>query len=471
MGNFYKVLLQKKKELEEKESEELRKQLSRKPKKANLKPKREKISLHLGIDFGTSFTKVCYRDLNSEESVFIHFDEWENGFIPSLVYYTPSDDKIHFHKPSSNEVIEVPYLKMMLAGMEKPPKKMTFDHVIACSVRFLAEVIRMSKKNALKQSPDRFRNLSESWTGISLGVPVQYLETETEDLFRKILFVADLMADTGKKLPSEINDILDLYQKYKDEAEKVRNKLYVYPEIIAAVYSFILSREARSGCYTYFDVGGGTLDGILFGYRNLNGSRLVEVFEGRVKPLGVEKISYRLLREANDLSNFRKIRAALYEEGKYDLEVKIPMYNNIIMNDIQTHVAEVIFPMKKKVSPVLIQDSDRLPLFIGGGGAASPWFQNTIEQTYESRNHMSCGLPPYEKRGMDFPVDFILDKTAKCWDFCRYAIAYGLSFPPDEELKIEGLPKDARDIETAEQTESLNEKCDSIAFDLYGEHM
>ena len=78
---------------------------------------------------------------------------------------------------------------------------------------------------------------------------------------------------------------------------------------------------------------------------------MVEVFEGKVKPLGVEKISYRLFREANDLSNFRKIRSALYDQDRHDLEVTIPMHNRYVINDIHTHVAEVMFSMKRKASP------------------------------------------------------------------------------------------------------------------------
>ena len=72
---------------------------------------------------------------------------------------------------------------------------------------------------------------------------------------------------------------------------------------------------------------------------------------------------------------------------------------------------------------------------------------------------------------MTAPDNFILPALAECRDYCRYAIAYGLSIPPGEEVHINGLPKDAGEIEVNKQLESYQNRCDSIAFNLYGEHM
>lgn len=400
-----------------------------------------------------------------------NYSEHPDGFIPSIVYYTPDNDTIHFCKPQGDKVVEIPYLKMMLAGMEQPPKPLDKDTIIACSIYFLAHVISQSKSNAMLQNPERFKNRTPSWTGISLGVPVQYLEGETKELFLKILFTADLLVAAGGKTPDKAEYLLNFFTKHGEKVDEERERYHVYPEIIAAVHSFIISRESRSGCYAYFDVGGGTLDGILFSYKNVNGRRLVDVYEGRVKPLGVEKVSFRLMREFYEPSYLQAIKEELYEEKAHSIPVEIPLNNRRVINDVHTHVAEVIFSMKKKVDSMLLEDTSFLPLFIGGGGAGSPWFRNVIRNTYGSRQHTSCGLPPYEEREMTAPKDFILPSGRTCTNYERYAIAYGLSIPPGEEVEINGLPKDAAKREPQVQYDPLQTRMDSIAYNLYGEYV
>src|SRR5947208_2119195 len=44
------------------------------------------IAINLGIDFGTSFTKVCFRDVSTEESGIVTVGgQPKNGLIPSIV--------------------------------------------------------------------------------------------------------------------------------------------------------------------------------------------------------------------------------------------------------------------------------------------------------------------------------------------------------------------------------------------------
>jgi len=48
---------------------------------------------------------------------------------------------------------------------------------------------------------------------------------------------------------------------------------HAIPEIAAAVQSFISSRDAQPGVYVYFDIGGGTVDGVAFNYVNRDGEK------------------------------------------------------------------------------------------------------------------------------------------------------------------------------------------------------
>src|SRR5689334_22755315 len=76
------------------------------------------VAINLGIDFGTSFTKVCYRDLGTEESgVAAIGDRLETALLPSIVIVSAdghlSLDDGRVRQPES---LAVTYLKMRLAG-------------------------------------------------------------------------------------------------------------------------------------------------------------------------------------------------------------------------------------------------------------------------------------------------------------------------------------------------------------------
>ena len=53
---------------------------------------------------------------------------------------------------------------------------------------------------------------------------------------------------------------------------------HVVPEIAAAIQSFVYSREAAPNKYIYFDIGGGTMDGVAFRFLNIRGRQKNKFF-------------------------------------------------------------------------------------------------------------------------------------------------------------------------------------------------
>jgi hypothetical protein len=80
----------------------------------------ETVAINLGIDFGTSFTKVCFRDVGTEESCVIPFEKPSpaGALIPTVVAIA-GDGQLHLadRVPRDTPVTRIPYLKMRLAGM------------------------------------------------------------------------------------------------------------------------------------------------------------------------------------------------------------------------------------------------------------------------------------------------------------------------------------------------------------------
>src|SRR5689334_12439608 len=97
------------------------------PKEVKPKQKKTPLYINLGIDFGTSFTKVCYRDVGREASGIVDFSSqhssWPDALIPSLIRLGPSG-KILAAIPAPNGQITrngwatVDQIKMRLAGLD-----------------------------------------------------------------------------------------------------------------------------------------------------------------------------------------------------------------------------------------------------------------------------------------------------------------------------------------------------------------
>ncbi len=77
--------------------------------------------INLGIDFGTMFTKVCFRDLGMEESHIITFggNTTEDAMVPSVVRIE-ADGKLSLDGGSTqSEGILVRFLKMGLTDSQE----------------------------------------------------------------------------------------------------------------------------------------------------------------------------------------------------------------------------------------------------------------------------------------------------------------------------------------------------------------
>lgn len=82
---------------------------------AQPRPAPAPVVVNLGIDFGTAFTKICYRDSALEESGVVTFGAsvTSEAMIPAVVSVTEEGDLLIGETESPCERIE--YLKMRLA--------------------------------------------------------------------------------------------------------------------------------------------------------------------------------------------------------------------------------------------------------------------------------------------------------------------------------------------------------------------
>ena len=247
------------------------------------------LHLNLGIDFGTSFTKVCFRDVGAERAEVVTFGGHavEDAMIPSVVRIG-ADGRLALREEAlTGDRTEVRYLKMGLAGertMVDPPAwqgaDLQQDGVIeALASWFLAKVVVKSRRWIRENRADLFLGRSVRWSA-NVGVPVEYFDSPKLETFQRVLSVGWSWAENDD-IPS---DFLDARDRYLWEASAFREGVsdcHAIPEIAAAVRSFVVSRAAQPGLYIYFDIGGGTVDGVSFDFSRPDDEPSVHFYSGR----------------------------------------------------------------------------------------------------------------------------------------------------------------------------------------------
>jgi len=318
------------------------------------------ISLNLGIDFGTKYTKVCVRDTDRDESWIVilgqvnYYSESElhpeNAFIVSQVGIRQNGTLVagltesEWLQEETSCSMVIDFLKMRLANLNPEqhhqywysPKLSNFQDnnlsssnaIENLSAFFLYQVIQRSKAWIYQNDPDRFQNVEVDWS-IQIGVPVEYADSLALERFRQVLCLAWHFCEV------DINDIS--FNELNDYLDDIRQSLetntipcFGIPEIAAAVYSYTSSRQAKQGTYIFFDIGGGTIEGAAFKfYRDDNDDLNIDFLVGSVKPKGVNALAKEIVH------NSEKYRHRSVQKYEYKFAQEIVTHGEYILSEIE----------------------------------------------------------------------------------------------------------------------------------------
>tara|TARA_R110002124_G_scaffold8655_6_gene45784 strand:- start:1800 stop:3263 length:1464 start_codon:yes stop_codon:yes gene_type:complete len=410
---------------------------------------KQPLHINLGIDFGTSFTKVCYRDLGTEETGVVVFEDFseDDGLIPTIISI---DDEGYLYIgeecPDKTNCISIKYIKMMLADMPINDDLPVINGVnlnnrkcvYALASWFLSSVIKLSQEWVSQNETNRLINREPVWSA-NVGVPVEHYDSDALQTFQKVLGIAWLWVKNDNA-PAAVTELVTCYENAAKKLKSENIDFHAVPEIAAAVQSFIISREAVPGVYVYFDVGGGTLDGVAFKFLNEDGERQINFYSGKVSSLGIAKLSASLSSSPSpaNLEDFDEIIKDSTQNRQNELAQQIrEMVGNVVITAKRKDGRswqEDAFQSKeyqKRFMPLTTAQMRPLPVFIGGGGARSNWYQKSIESTYAKFGHKNAGIPPYKLIEVPKPNDLDMGELPD-EQFRRFAISYGLSIPYGE---------------------------------------
>lgn len=424
------------------------------------------LDINLGIDFGTGYTKVCFRDVARDQSEVVTFAEptqagltldetimptrlailQDGTLLTGLTVAEWRDDSRPIQK-------NIDYIKMRLAAidfrkdskeddwrLEQIPELDDDETVKSLCAYYLSCVIKRSQQWIIQNRPDLFANQTVRWS-VKLGVPVEHYDSDALKTFKEVLAIAWLLkssaVETSDLTIDSLNRLIAHLRQWKaDNIAEDGLDCDVTPEIAAAVWSFLNSRQAQEGFYTFFDIGDGTLDGAAFIFKQGDGNRQVDFYIGQVEPLGVSAFVEKTADELN--CSTESIQRSLIDSADPDLQTQVQcsatrkriqqMVANVVMEGNNKHHQVRQFSVKQDIG-------QNMKVFVGGGGGNTTFFPSTILATHSDFQHSSADIPPYQLRQIPTPDDLAINGLDQK-DFNRFAIAYGLSIPRGEGPEI-----------------------------------
>ncbi|MEO0852971.1 MAG: hypothetical protein AAFY15_05645, partial [Cyanobacteria bacterium J06648_11] len=236
---------------------------------------RELKDINLGIDFGTSFTKVCLRDIAQERSEIITFDldtpNLDNALLPTtigvlkdgrLVAGVPLEEW-QAYEPNLDFSIE--FIKMRLAELDLPTgdeawrldrlegleDPVTVENLCAF---YLSQAIERSRQWIRTWRSELIENYRVRWSA-NIGVPAQYCDSPALKRFEYVLGLAWVLSESPVTEPFRFETLDAQMMPYRQKLSARANRsldCHAVPEIAAEVWSFIKSDSRREGHYAFY---------------------------------------------------------------------------------------------------------------------------------------------------------------------------------------------------------------------------
>lgn len=409
--------------------------------------------LVMGLDFGTSSTKVVLADqsLNTGYAVPLVEAVGVNAYLlPSAMIET--DDGFYVLSGQGHR-----HADLKLAMLENMADGTACARVCA----FLALVIRSARAWLYETKSDQYSRADILWT-LALGQPANPDNSDRcQAHFEKLAKVAWVLASETGPIRVEVAQRTWRHREELDLGDEL--EVRAMAELSAQIHGFVSSSlfDARQpNIYLMVDVGAGTVDASLFRVRkDAGGVVSFSLFTHSVELLGAANFNrYRvgwwqshLGSAAHKLSSQDARRSRLVLEVKDSLErLKLPteyrgrypdVYSSYVKGvNVQyqggerspdaTYFIKVLQQVSGQVlygawkQSLLSQDAVKnMPFFLCGGGARHSFYAKLKEEVQKTPN---CSWLSAKPRELALPTNIVAPGLV-VGDYDRLSVAYGLS--------------------------------------------
>jgi hypothetical protein len=395
--------------------------------------RQQSVQLVIGLDFGTSFTKVVIGE--SRKHYAVPFQQYSLGENPYLL-------------PSALSVLSE--LRECVLGngidasdvydnLKTPLIERDFsDEVQARAAAFLGLALRHARGWLFETHGKTYRNRTIEWF-VNVGLPTDsYDDDELIVIYRRIVCAAWRIS----ALPGAIS--LKRAMRYismgEGQLEKLPSefkarllpddRITAFPEFTAQIAGYVQSPRRQDDLHAMVDVGGGTLDVTIFNVIKSDGADNFPIFARGVEPLGAR---YLITRRLEGLSNIESPEFSPFENlpddddfiERYDITAeKLNRIDENFRRAVQKCLSDALVYTKLHRYPRSPQWQPGVPAFFCGGGASAEFYSKLLHGYENLRS-------PYKLREVSLPVPADLDMgSAPGHVYSRLAVAYGLSFDP-----------------------------------------
>ena len=404
------------------------------------KSRRRPIQLVIGLDFGTSFSKVIVGESRVRFAVpFEGYAVGENALLlPSALRVLPGMNECILNIKEQNGKL-YDNLKMPLI------ERNFSEEVQLRAAAFLALVFRHTRQWLFDAHGSIYKDREIEWF-VNVGLPTDsYDDEKLTSVYLRIV----RSAWRTSVMPGDVTFQTALDSLTRDDApgKRVRadivgtllpnDRISAFPEFAAQLAGYVRSPRRRDGLHVTVDVGGGTLDVTVFNVHQSDGEDVFPIFARKVAPLGVRYLSMTRSQRLQDLvsealSPFDNLPSDADFRRRFQItKDELSKADQPFRRSVEVAVAEPLSYTKRQRYPCAPQwrlgssrYGEALPGFFCGGGALSDFYAELLHK-FEKRR------PPLRLRSLPLPIPDDLEVPGMTpRGYARLAVAYGLSFDP-----------------------------------------
>ena len=405
----------------------------------------KELNINLGIDFGTSCTKVIARFPYEPDEPTIAIPAPPPCRVPNAphlwrtILWLKENGTTYMWPVSDTTVLDT--LKQDLVIGKQTIKQFgghvdSFMNHEQAAVAYLTYVIRYVRGWLQVHQEQSFRDCSPVWR-INIGMPTEkFDEPKIAESYRRVAAASLLLADLGLPIAADSTELVLQEREIVRAGQTIQaaeeSGIAVVPEAAAEMTSFAKSERRAEGLYMLIDVGALTLDVSTFNlHSNLQEGKeaIYSFMAAKVRPLGVESYYW------------------FHKQGKSKIDFIDQC--NYTLKRVVNITRQFRDPDSKRWKA-----GESVPIFLVGGGAKHDLHRSIVDN-----------LDPWMKRS--FPNDGIsivplnfpntLDNAGFKIDNARMGVAWGLSFNFNE----------IGEIHSVSETEDLERKTAKSSRDKY----
>lgn len=340
------------------------------------------MTIRIGLDFGTAFTKVVIRaghDLIPVDWSMVTGDASDIGryVMPGFIYRS-RDGEYHWRGQSKSEILA----NLKLSSIETSKT----DECPTATLAYLALVIRYARA-FLYQQTEIGRMLaarSLRWE-LNIGCPTEPHERpEVVARLQRIARIAWQLAGIDNLHDSNIEAA---WQNNQVDVG-LETDPGVVPEFVAQIAGYLGSSQVREGLHALIDIGAGTLDmatfNIVLPSNNSETLPRIPIFFSAVRPLGTHYLNsnrYSSLGLEPAWDDAAPIEPASDFSRRYGCDPdRVNAVDSNFIDQVKTLITCVIDGTRTNLrgDPGSRAWSEGLPMFITGGGAECELYRRAI---------------------------------------------------------------------------------------------